>query len=138
MRRVRQLQQHLVRTWGQPDEDERLVAGINKRPGLVIDLDVQVPDTWRDGKGSPIEHRENAQVLRPVLDEDASQGQLFGNWRIDDQFHRRLTVEWDQLCRPFDIPCRLGRGSERVERDSDADHGGLLERSRWRWHVESP
>jgi hypothetical protein len=38
--------------------------------------------------GAFAEHRHHAQVLRPVLDEDEAQGQLFGKRWIDNQLGR--------------------------------------------------
>src|SRR5258706_8816972 len=84
VRRIRQFEQHFVRTRGQSDEDHRFAAGIDSGPGLVIHFIVQGANAWRDSEGSVTKHRQNAQVFGPVLNEYASQGQLFGSWWIDD------------------------------------------------------
>jgi hypothetical protein len=44
----------------------------------------------RHVEGACAEHRHNTQILRPVLDEDESAGQRFGEWRIHDELGWRL------------------------------------------------
>ena len=81
---VRQFKPDFVRTGWQSYKDHGFAAGIDNGPGLVIDVIVQVSNAGRYLQRSFAEHRQNTQVFGPVLDEHASQGQLFGNRWIDD------------------------------------------------------
>jgi hypothetical protein len=47
-------------------------------PRQVVDGDVQMPDPWRDVAGARPEHRYDAEVLRPVWDQDGAPGQRVG------------------------------------------------------------
>src|SRR5208282_6380009 len=78
MYRIRQFQANFVRTRRQSYEDHGFAAGIDNGPGLVIDVIVQVSNAWRYVQRSFAEHRENAKVFGSILDEYASQSQLFG------------------------------------------------------------
>jgi hypothetical protein len=76
--------QHPV--WGrfQSDQDQCFAACIDKVPRRVVDGDVDVTDAGRYCEGTFAEHRQYAQVLRSILDEDAALGQRFGKRRIND------------------------------------------------------
>jgi hypothetical protein len=67
-----------------------------------------------------------AQILRPVLDEDAAQGQRPSERRIDDQFSRRLVLDSDQRRWPADVP---GVSSRPLYLAKKADDGRFLMRT---------
>src|SRR6478672_419035 len=94
VRCVRQFELDLVRTGFQSDEDDRFTARVDGRPRLVIDVVMQVSKTWRYGQGRVTEHRQDAQIFGPVLNEDAALDELLGNRWIDDQL--RLCLVWDR------------------------------------------
>lgn len=55
----------------QADQDDRFAASVDKVPGGVINGDVDMTDARRHVEGSFAEDRHDAQIFRPVLDEDA-------------------------------------------------------------------
>src|SRR5271165_643429 len=121
---VRQFQAQLVRAGRQSHEDHRFSAGIDRGPGLVIHVIVQMAHAWRHFQRSFAEHRYNAQVFRAVLNEYTAQGKLFGDRWIDNQFRGSLILDRDQRRRPFDVLSGLCRSNERVNRNRNDDRGG--------------
>jgi hypothetical protein len=76
-------------------ENDRFSADIDCRPSLVIQVVVQVANAWRHFQRRLTEYRYNAQILRSVLNEYPTQGQLFGNRGIDNQFRGRFVLNGD-------------------------------------------
>ena len=70
--RVDELDQDLVRPRRETVDDERLAARVRPAPGRVIHGHVDVSDARRHIEGVRAEHGHDSQVLRAVLDDDAS------------------------------------------------------------------
>src|SRR5271169_872581 len=119
---VRQFKAHFVWAGREPHKDHRLSACIDCRPGLVIQVVVQVANARRHFQRSLAEHWQNAQVFRPVLNEYPTQGQLFGNRGIDNQFRGRFILNGDERRCPFNVPRSLCSGRERNKENRSADH----------------
>lgn len=125
MRYIGQLEPHFVRPRRQSHEDYRFAAGIDRWPGLIVDVIVQMSDARRHLQSGFAKYRKDAQIFSSVLDKHASQSQAFGNRWIHDEFGWRLALNCDQRRWTFDIPPSLGRGGERIECNGNADHSGL-------------
>ena len=96
MRGVHQLDRHLVLARRHTaDVDRVAVARVGPQPGQVVDAHVQVADPRGQVQGLLPEHREDAAVLRPVLDPDDALGQPVGERLIHDQFGWRLVLDSD-------------------------------------------
>jgi hypothetical protein len=64
-----------VLAWGHPADVDRVdVAGVGPQPGQVVNAHVQVADSQGQFQRRLAEHREDATVLRPVLDPDDALG----------------------------------------------------------------
>lgn len=57
---------------GQPNDDQRLTAGVSPVPGSIVKYYVNVTDPWRDVKCVWAENRFNAEVFGSILNENLS------------------------------------------------------------------
>jgi hypothetical protein len=64
---IGELEQDLVRTRRESDDNDSLAAGVDKMPGGIVDGDVDVADTGRHPQRALAEHGNDPQILGAVL-----------------------------------------------------------------------
>jgi hypothetical protein len=94
---VDQLDKHLVLTgWQTRHADCIDVIRFYPTPRQVVDVYVQMPDSWRNVERAWPEHRYDMHVLHPVLDPDDAVSQSWGKRRgIHNQFGWGLVIDGD-------------------------------------------
>lgn len=93
---VGQLEEDAVLPGGESDEDHRFAARVDEVPARVVDRDVDMTDARGHRERALAKHRQDAQMLGPVLDEDATLGERLGKRRIDDESRRRFIFDRDE------------------------------------------
>jgi hypothetical protein len=86
---------HFVWAGRQPNHNDRIgpTPRVRPAPRQAVNRDMQMPDPWRDLAGSLPEHRQYAEVLRPVRDEDGAPDQRPRKRGIHRQLGCRLVLD---------------------------------------------
>src|SRR5437867_10713894 len=84
---------------------------------------VQVADPRGDAESALPKHRDDAHVLRPVLDPDDALVQQVGKRGVHDQFGCGLVLDCGIRCGTADLLRALGEG-DRGEQGASRDYNG--------------
>src|SRR4051794_13612967 len=81
---VGQLEEHLIQSGRQANDDDRFAAGVDEVPWRVVYRDMDVANARRYVHSTLAEHRHHPQMFRPILDEGGPSLQLLRKRWIDD------------------------------------------------------
>ena len=91
--RILRFNDHFVRAWGKPHQDDWVAARIGPHPCCIVESHMNVPNPRRDSRHSWPNPGTQVQVLRAIFDDCHSTGsERSGQRRIDEEFRWRLAA----------------------------------------------
>ncbi len=98
----------------QANNDQGRAARICPMPRRVVNGDMNVPDARGNFERRRTEHRNDPEILGPILDDNSSLGEPFGNWGINNYLSRRFTDERHDTRRAKEVASALRKNRGRA------------------------